>query len=378
MTRPLLIVSSSAPPQLGGISSLLEIVCTTLMHSTDRELQLLCRPGTGQGLAHVVHDRLVWPRQGVLNLPFHARNALLFRQLVRRHRLEQVIFLDATARLYGLRVAPQVEAIVYVHGHEFKAPSSAGELVSRRLAMQCRALRRARRVIVNSRATGALLRERAPDVEFRVLYPCYDPRRIYDPARHAESPYPEPSDTFVLLTVSRIVERKGHDHVLRLLAHLDRQLPPYRYYVVGNGPHRAALTQLAHQLGLSHRVVFTGNVPTEQLGAYFHHADLFVMLPQPADAGFEGFGLTYVEAGLSGTAAVGSECDGAVEAVQHDQTGWILRTDQTARAAEELLALVRDGARRRRYADAARAWATRELDPGRFVRELLDPLGGAA
>jgi hypothetical protein len=112
VTRPLLIVSSSAPPQLGGISSLLEIICTTLMHSTDRELQLLCRPGTGQGLAHVVHDRLVWPRQGVLNLPFHARNALLFRQLIRRHRFEQVIFLDASARLYGLRVAPQVEAIV--------------------------------------------------------------------------------------------------------------------------------------------------------------------------------------------------------------------------------------------------------------------------
>src|SRR4029450_4187369 len=109
VTRPLLIVSSSAPPQLGGISSLLEIICTTLMHSTDRELQLLCRPGTGQGLAHVVHDRLVWPRQGVLNLPFHARNALLFRQLIRRHRFEQVIFLEATARLYGLRVAAQGE-----------------------------------------------------------------------------------------------------------------------------------------------------------------------------------------------------------------------------------------------------------------------------
>jgi glycosyltransferase involved in cell wall biosynthesis len=378
VTRPLLIVSSSAPPQLGGISSVLEVVCTTLMHSTDRELQLLCRPGTGRGLAHVVHDRLVWPRHGVLNVPFHTRNAWLFGQLVRRHRFEQVIFLDATARLYGLRVAPKVEAIVYVHGHEFKSPSSAGELVSRRLALQCRALRRAQRVIVNSRATGALLRARAPDVEFRVLYPCYDPRRIYDPARHAESPYPEPPDNFVLLTVSRIVKRKGHDHVLQLLAHIDRQLPRYRYYVVGDGPHRAALTQLVHQLGLSNRVVFTGNVATERLGAYFPHADLFIMLPQPTDAGFEGFGLTYVEAGLSGTAAIGSDCDGAVEAVQHDQTGWVLRTDQTARAAEELLALVRDADRRRRYADAARAWATRELDPARFVRELLDPFGGAA
>jgi hypothetical protein len=65
---------------------------------------------------------------------------------------------------------------------------------------------------------------------------------------------------------------------------------------------------------------------------------------------------------LSGTAAIASEYDGAVEAVQHDVTGWILRGDDPARAADELLALVRDTDRRRRYTDAACAWATRELD----------------
>ena len=375
---PLLVVSSSAPPRLGGISSLLDIVCATLMQSTDRELHLLCPPGTGGGRAHVVHDRLAWSRQGVFNLPLQMRNALVFGQLLRRHRFELVIFFDAAARLYGLPMAPRAEATVYVHGHELKAPSRPGEFLSHRLTLQCRALRRAQRVIVNSHATGELLRERAPDVEFRVLHPCYDPRRIYDPARHSESPYREPSGTFVLLTVSRLVERKGHEHVLRLLAHVDRRLPPYRYYIVGDGRHRTILKQLAHQLGLSQRVVFTGNVPTEQLGAYFHHADLFVMLPQPARGGFEGFGLSYVEAGLSGTAAIGSAHDGAVEAVQHDVTGWILHTDQEERAAEELLALVRDANRRRRYAEAARAWASRELDPARFVRELLGQLSAAS
>ncbi|MGH7343299.1 MAG: glycosyltransferase family 4 protein [Candidatus Rokuibacteriota bacterium] len=371
---PLLVVCSSVPPQVGGIASLLEIVCATLMRSIDRELHLLCPPGTGGGLAHAVHDRLAWPRRGTLNLPLQTRNAWLFGQLMRRERFELVIFLDAAARLYGLAVAPQTEAIVYVHGHELRAYSAPGEFLSRRLALQCRALRRAHRVLVNSRATGELLRARVPDVEFRVLYPCYDPRRIYDPARHTESPYREPPGTFVLLTVSRVVERKGHDHVLRLLARLNGQLPRYRYYVVGDGPQRAVLKQIAHELGLSERVVFTGSVPTEQLGAYFHHADLFVMLSRPARVGFEGFGLTYVEAGLSGTAAVGNAHGGAVEAVQHDVTGWILDTDQEERAAKELLALVRDADRRRRYAEAARAWAVRELDPARFVRELLGHL----
>jgi phosphatidylinositol alpha-1,6-mannosyltransferase len=372
-----LIVSSSVPPQVGGIASLLGVVCATLMKSSDRPaLHLMCRPGTGAGLADVVHDRLIWPRWGGFTVPTHRRNALFFAELLRRHRYELVIFLDAAARLYGLRAAPVTEAAVYVHGHELLSPSAPGELLSRRLALECEALRRARRVFVNSRATGALMGGRVPDVEFQILYPCYDPARIYDPARHAVSPYREPAGTFVLLTVSRLVERKGHDRVMRLLARIDARMPPYRYYIAGDGPRRAALEQLARQLGLAARVVFTGGIPTEQLGAYYHHADLFVMLSQPARAGFEGFGLTYVEAGLSGTAAVGSVHDGAIEAVQHDVTGWSLDADQEERAAAELLALVRDAGRRRRYAEAALAWASRELDPARFVRELLGPLGG--
>jgi phosphatidylinositol alpha-1,6-mannosyltransferase len=373
----LLVVCTSAPPQVGGIASLLEIFCAALMRSSDHELHLLCPPGTGRGLAQVVHDKLAWPRRIVFTLPLQTRNALLFGRLMRRQRFELVIFFDAAARLYGLPVAPLAPATVYVHGTELRASSGPGELLSRRLALQCAALRRAQRVFVNSHATGELLRAHVPDVEFRVRYPCYDPRRIYDPARHTENPYRAASGAFVLLTVSRVVERKGHDDVLRLLARIDGQLPPYRYYVVGDGPYRPVLQRRAHELGLSERVVFTGSVPTEQLGAYFHHADLFIMLSRPARTGFEGFGLAYVEAGLSGTAAVGSAHGGVVEAVQHDVTGWIVDTEQTERAAKDLLALAWDPNRRRRYADAARAWAMRELDPTRFARDLLGQLGGA-
>ena len=372
--QPVLVVCTSAPPEIGGIASLLEICCASLMRSTDRELHLLCPPDTGGGLVHVVHDRLVRPRQILFTLPIETVDALRFGRLMRRQRFGLVIFLDAAARLYGLRVAPAAPTVVYVHGTELRASSAPGELLSRRLALQRAALRRAERVLVNSHATGELLRAHLPDVEFQVLHPCYDPRRIYDPARHAENPYREPPGTFVLLTVSRVVERKGHDDVLRLLARIDGQLPPYRYYVVGDGPFRPVLERRAHELGLAERVVFTGSVPTERLGAYFHHADLFVMLSRPARTGFEGFGLAYVEAGLSGTAAVGSCHGGAVEAVRHDETGLIVDPDNAERAAKDLLALAWDADRRQRYAGAARAWAMRELDPMRFAKELLGQL----
>jgi phosphatidylinositol alpha-1,6-mannosyltransferase len=63
----------------------------------------------------------------------------------------------------------------------------------------------------------------------------------------------------VLLTVGRLVERKGVDTMLRTLAKLDEELPPWRYVVVSDGPFRATLESLATRLGIDDKVIFQSN-----------------------------------------------------------------------------------------------------------------------
>ena len=84
----------------------------------------------------------------------------------------------------------------------------------------------------------------------------------------------------------------------------------------------------------------------------------------------EGFGLSFIEAGMSGTAAVGSDHGGVVEAVIDGITGITVGSDIDV-ACERILALVEDPARRRLYATISARRARRELSPDAFVRALL-------
>jgi glycosyltransferase involved in cell wall biosynthesis len=77
-----------------------------------------------------------------------------------------------------------------------------------------------------------------------------------------------------VVTCGRLEPYKGHHVLLRALAALAR---PARCVVVGEGPQRARLEQLARDLGIGERVEFTGPVPQSRLAEIYAQADLFVL-----------------------------------------------------------------------------------------------------
>jgi phosphatidylinositol alpha-1,6-mannosyltransferase len=116
--------------------------------------------------------------------------------------------------------------------------------------------------------------------------------------------------TYDLMTVSRLVKRKNVETVLRALA----SLPPLRYIVVGNGPERAGLQELACSLGLEH-VEFAGEVSDDSLQSIFARTRAFVMAPTTSPEDFEGLGLVYYEAFAHGVPVIASRGGGVPEAV---------------------------------------------------------------
>jgi phosphatidylinositol alpha-1,6-mannosyltransferase len=370
--RRVLLVCGEYPPLVGGIASLAQVAARELESRDDVELHLLVPSGSVETAPGRTHSHLVRPGSSIFTAAIHLWNARTLMRTAARRRIDQVLFMDSAARAHAFGSASTLPTAIYVHGTELLAPSPLGELVSRRVALERRALGRAARVLANSRATAALLERAVPGVAVEVLHPCYDPDRTYRPGDHDRSPYPEPAGTLILLTVARLVPRKGHDAVIRALALARDRLGGFRYYIVGDGPARSDLEQLARAQGLGDRVVFTGRVPTAELGAYYHHADLFAMLSRRAQDGIEGFGLTYVEAGLSGTPSVASNRDGAAEAVRHGVTGVTVDPERPAECAAAIVSLARNPDRRQRLAAAARRWAEQRLSPRAFVDRLLD------
>lgn len=171
----------------------------------------------------------------------------------------------------------------------------------------------------------------------------------------------------VILTVGRLVERKGHDVVLRGLGRIRQAVGPVRYIVAGRGPEETRLRALARDLGCDDDVLFLGHVPDEELPLLYAASDVVVM-PSRALAdrdGIEGFGITFLEAAASGRPVVGGASGGVAEAVVDGVTGVLVPPTDADAVAEAVIRLLRNpaeaaamGAQGRGRAEALEAaWA---------------------
>jgi phosphatidylinositol alpha-1,6-mannosyltransferase len=195
-----------------------------------------------------------------------------------------------------------------------------------------------------SLAKGAGLVERASAVGCGFL-----PEDIVEEDRRAEARQRLGwSDGPVLLTVSRLVLRKGIDTVMRAMGIVLRVFPNCRYAVVGAGPDRAELESLARELGLVDKVDFMGRVSEETKRLVYLASDLYVMPSRPGSRGeVEGFGISFLEANAHGLAVVGSRAGGIPDAVEDGANGVLVPPSDPAALGEAIVMLLADPPRRR-------------------------------
>jgi D-inositol-3-phosphate glycosyltransferase len=148
-----------------------------------------------------------------------------------------------------------------------------------------------------------------------------------------------------LLTVGRLVERKGVDDVIRALA----QLPEAELVVAGGpdaelletDPEAARLRRVARRHGVEDRVVLLGRVGRDAMPALFRSADLVVAVPW-----YEPFGIVPLEAMACGLAVVASRVGGLQDTVLDGVTGLLVPAREPDRLARALRGLLHDPARR--------------------------------
>jgi glycosyltransferase involved in cell wall biosynthesis len=149
------------------------------------------------------------------------------------------------------------------------------------------------------------------------------------------------SDVPVLLSVGRLVPRKGVDNVIRALGVLVRRLGvPAELLVVGGSsdiadsvstPEIARLRAVAAESGVADRVTFTGRRSRELLKLYYSAADVYVTTPW-----YEPFGMTPVEAMACGTPVVGARVGGIKYSVLDGRTGYLVPPNDAVALAERL------------------------------------------
>ena len=210
-------------------------------------------------------------------------------------------------------------------------------------------IRESDRVIVCSDFAADLLDERklAWRDKITVLTPGVDMERFMPGKGGGDirRKYGIKESSKVLLTVSRLAARKGHDAVLKVLPGVLEVFPETVYLIAGEGPERGRLEKIASESGLSDHVIFAGAVTQEDLVSFYNACDVFVMLPRViAETGdAEGFGIVFLEAGACGKPVIGGRSGGVKEAVKDGLTGILVASEDISAIREAILKLLGDG-----------------------------------
>lgn len=159
----------------------------------------------------------------------------------------------------------------------------------------------------------------------------------------------------VVMSVSRLVERKGHSHVLKALRQVRDSVPEFHYLIVGDGPERKNIEQLVADLGLGRQVTVVGGVSGEDLGKFYNLCDLFVLANRDVEGDVEGFGMVFLEANACGKPVLGGRTGGTSEAVIEGSTGLLVDPEDIDQIASALRLLISDAALRERLGAAGLA-----------------------
>lgn len=170
----------------------------------------------------------------------------------------------------------------------------------------------------------------------------------------------------VIGIIARLVMDKGHEYLIRAIAHLKNKFPNIRLLVVGDGNYRPHLEKLSKELGLQKNVLFLGNVSdvTKPLSAM----DIFSL---PA-TWREGFGLSIVEAMACRRPVIVSNIWALNSLILDDNTGLLIEPKQIEPLAEAIASLLKDPAKRLRIGEAGRKMTEEHFSVTRMAKEMSD------
>jgi colanic acid/amylovoran biosynthesis glycosyltransferase len=179
--------------------------------------------------------------------------------------------------------------------------------------------------------------------------------------------HPSASGDLRLVSVGRLVEKKGIAQVLRALRLLADRGVRARYRVIGDGPLRERLGALALELGVAGQVTFEGRREQEAVREGLEGSDVLVAASVTAgDGDEEGIPNVLKEAMASGMPVVGTTHAGIPELIEHGISGWLVAERDEAELAAALARLAVAPERWPSMGRAGRAKVEREYDIGRL------------
>jgi teichuronic acid biosynthesis glycosyltransferase TuaC len=200
-------------------------------------------------------------------------------------------------------------------------------------------------ICVSEKVREQVLAGAAGPVNTTVLYNGVDPQ-MFSPPEHE-------ADTRVVLTVGNLIPIKGHDLLLRAFTAIQDRLPAISpalsLEIIGDGPERARLQQLAQALGIATKVHFRGRQSRRDVADAMRRATVFALPSR-----YEGLGCVYLEAMSAGKPVIACQGQGIEEVIRPAVNGCLIAPDDLQGLTDTLATLLQQAELRRKIGEAAR------------------------
>ena len=166
------------------------------------------------------------------------------------------------------------------------------------------------------------------------------------------------SDKKVIVSVGRLVHRKGQDYLIEAMPEILKSIPQAHLLLVGEGPYREHLQTLVKKHNLEASVTFIGRIQYKDLPTYICVGDIFAMPSRSRLMGLEveGLGIVYLEASSCGLPVLAGDSGGAPDALVQNETGLVVDGTDDQQIATAAIKLLTDIELSKKMGLAGRQW----------------------
>lgn len=326
MKKRVLIVSVEFPPMCGGAGRV-GFDTAKRISRAGIDVDIITLSGAlhveGCNFYEVKKIPFLFPLQFILKV----------RQLLKLNEYASVILNDIGAALAVCLMKNSKldrKAILYLHGNEpekiIEKPKWKFRLFNftkRYTQLLCLC----KKVVCVSEYLKTKILSSVPELQEKnvlVIRNTCDKTKFYPEYFNIREKYGIAQNTCIMFSASRIVEGKGYPEMYQMFKQLIFEGESYIWLIAGEGQFLPRLRQMAKKDGLLDKMIFLGNLETEDLRKYYSSVDVFVLLSNY----YEAFGLVYSEAISCGTPVIAKNIGGVQEAVKHGENGFLVENTQ--------------------------------------------------
>lgn len=345
-----LIISNFYPPQFGGIQNYIYNLATRLPQ--DKTFVLADKKPNSlrfdNGQKHSIYRKSF--RSPLRHFKLTSLDLLLKTyRIIKRHKIERLIaghFYLPALTCYLLNKMTGIPYQIFTYGTEItelRHSSNTKKQYMHKIFAQAEKV-----YTISDYLKNILIKNKVDPQKIVKIYPGVD-HNIFKPLASIKArQYIAKKISFdltgynIILSLGRLVKRKGHDSMIKALPEILKKYPKTKYLIVGDGPDREYLKNITREVNMEKYVIFAGAPKNEDILYYYNACDVFTMpsrtLKKSQDV--EGFGIVYLEASACAKPVVAGAGGGVSEAVEYNKSGIIVDSKKPSLIALAILSLL--------------------------------------